>query len=1007
MTRIFRTLKYVVSSFFPLSLSLALAVGCMQAQTVTSGQIAGQVVDASKAVVPDASVTAANKATGLVRTVHTGNRGTYSITDLPVGTYDIAAERQGFKKQVQIGVVVSVASKVQLNFVLPVGTVSQEIEVRAEATVIDKSDAATGTTMDTQQLNKLPINGRDYARFSLLTPGAVLRSNYIADLSFNGLHSVHNQFSIDGIDASRVDQPYMANGFERGARLLTGSLDTIDEFKVQTSDYDAQYGRAGGSYVNIVTKSGSNELHGSVYDYFRNNAMDARNYFNRVGTPQAEFRFNDFGVNLGGPIQKNKTFFFINYEGSRQRVGITGSGSVPSLLLRSKVVATSPQLAPIVNMFPLGTSPTSDPLVDNFATVSVSAVREDTGSVRLDHTFSSSDTAFVRVNVNDSHVNGPLFGVISSALGVFDHQNVPVRTTNVAIHESHIFKSGFINDFLAGMQRWGSKIDSTVPWPLTTVEGLSVIPGDQAFFRENNTSFQYGDNMSLVKGRHTLKWGGTAYRVQVNLNSTNQPTMTFNSIQDFINDRLAFVSIAAGDPGHGTRSTQFGVYAQDTFQLRPDLVLDYGMRYDIETVPHDSRNSTRPFDTRCNCLGPVGDAYFGTNTKDFGPRVGIAYSPTQRFVIRAGYGIYFQDYPVGFGAYYVPENTIAGNVTLLSSQIPLLTYPFSPFLNQGASIPPNLGGFPYHKPDIYVSQYNFSIGTQLSPNLSLQIAYLGNEGVNLWREYGINYVNPITGLRPLQQFGNITLQGNSGHSSYNGLQASLTRRFASGFQLGASYALGHAIDDVEDQGLFNSDPQNTYNPRAERGNGSGDVRHNFNFNAMYQLPFGRGRRWATSGFANRVAGGWTIATLGILRSGVADTVYYAGNSFGNGNFTNQRPDVVPGVSEYASNQTPDHFLNPAAFAVPASGTFGNLARNTFYGPTFKQVDLSLLKTTKITETKNIEFRAEIFNFVNHPNFDEPFNFFPSPTFGQILNTLGRTIGEGTSRQIQLALKFNY
>jgi hypothetical protein len=978
----------------------------------TAGQISGQVLDASRSALGDALITATNQATGETRRVQSDNQGHYTLTNLPIGTYDVSAEHPGFQRQIQRSVVLNVATTVELNFIVSVGSMNQEVVVTAQAPTIDKSGPSTGTTMETQQIADLPINGRDYARFSLLTPGAVLRSNFISDLSFNGLHTVHNQFSIDGIDASRVDQPYMANGFERGARLLTGSLDTIEEFKVQTSDYDSQYGRAGGSYINVATKSGSNDFHGAAFEYFRNNALDARNFFNTVSTPQAEYRFNDFGANIGGPIQKQKMFFFVNYEASRQRIGITGSGTVPSALMRSETLATSPQLAPIVDMFPLGTSPTSDPLIDNFTTVGVSRIREDTGSVRLDRTFSSSDTAFVRVNVNDSHVVGPLFGVFPNNLGLLDHQNAPVRTTNIAIHESHIFKSGLINDFLAGMQRWGSNVDSTVPYPLTTIFSISVDPGTQGFFLENNTSFQYGDNMSYVKGRHTFKWGATAYRIWVNANSTSTPSMTFLTPDDFINDHLAQVSIAAGSPSNGTRATQVGVFGQDSYQIRPNLIIDYGLRYDIETVPHDSRYATRTFDTRCNCLASAGTPYFAINNKDFGPRIGLAWSPLQRIVVRSGYGIYFQDYPVGFGSYYVPSNTIAGNLTLLQSQIPNLSYPYDPFLGQGSSPgPPNVGGFPWHKPDIYVNQYNLSVAAQLTANMSFQVAYLGNHGVNLWREYGINYIDPITGLRPNAAFGNITLQGNAGLSSYNGLQVSFKRRFVSGVSFDVEYSLGHAIDNVQDQGSFASDPQDLSNIKAERGNGSGDVRHNFTFNAMYNLPFGDGHRMLgnSGGLVNRMVGGWTLAALGIFRTGVADTVYYGGNSYGNGDFTNQRPDGVPGVSEYASSagSTGLQFLNAGAFATPATGTFGNLARNTFYGPSFKQLDVSFLKKTRLTETKGLEFRAELFNIVNHPNFDEPFNYFPSPTFGQLYQTLGRTLGEGTSRQIQLALRFTY
>lgn len=1020
-------MRISIGTLFSVCVSVALVAILLplSAQAQTAGEITGQVFDRSKAAVADAIVTAKNAGTGETRTVRTDTQGRYRITELRVGSYDVSVERQGFRRQIQTGVVLNVDATVQVDFTIEVGEVNEEIRVTSDAPIIEKGDASTGTTMETQQLNELPINGRDYARFSLLTPGAVLRSNFIADLSFNGLHTVHNQFSIDGIDASRVDQPYMANGFERGARLLTGSLDTISEFKVQTSDYGAEYGRAGGSYVNIVTKSGTNDIHGSIFEYLRNDIFDARNFFAVKTAPKPEFRYNNFGGNIGGPIRKNSTFFFFNYEGSRQRIGITGSGTVPSGQLRSEVLATSPQLAPIVNLFPLGTSHTSDPLVDNFATTSVSNIREDTGSVRLDHKFSASDSAFVRMNINDSYTHGPLFGVFPASLGVLDHQIVPLRTTNIAIHETHLFKPNFINDFLTGMQRWASNIDSREPFPLTTVNGLSVNPGTFGYFLENNNSFQVGDNMSLVKGRHALKWGATIYRIQVNANSSDSPSMTFNSIADFINDSLAFVSILAATPGNGTRATQIGLYAQDSFQATPKLTLDYGLRYDIETVPHDSKYATRPFDTRCLCLAPAGTTYFQINKKDFGPRVGIAWSPFSRVVVRTGYGIYFQDYPVGFGSYFVPGNTVSGNITLLQQQIPNLSYPYDSFLSQTAVFPPNLSGFPFHKPDIYVNQYNLSVATQVGNNMAIQIAYLGNHGVNLWREYGINYFDPALGARPLPQFGNVTLQGNSGFSSYNGLQVSVKRRMARGFTFDWEYSLGHGIDDVDDQGLFASDPQDASNIKAERGNGSGDIRHNVSFNTMYELPFGHGKRLLgnANSATDRIVGGWTIAALGILRTGVAATVH-ATNTFGNGDFTNQRPNRVPNVSQYGSGSGPDNFLNPAAYSVPANGTFGNLGRNTFYGPSYKQIDFSVLKKTRLTESKNLEFRAEMFNLFNHPNFDEPNSFFggtfapdpndptkqiftPFPSFGQIFNTLGRTLGVGTSRQIQFALRFNY
>lgn len=987
--------------------SLFIATPALRAQAQTAGEITGQVLDPSKAAISNAAVTATNSATGAVRKAQTDSQGHYALTNLPVGTYSITVAHEGFEQLKQTGVMLNVATTVTLNLTLTIGAVNQEVVVTSEAPIIDKADASTGTVLDNQEVGELPINGRDYARFSLLTPGAIFRSNFIADLTFDGLHSVHNQFSIDGIDASRVNEPYMANGFERGARLLTGSLDTVEQFNVQTSDYSAEYGRAAGSYINIATKSGTNDFHGTAYDYVRNNILDARNFFATTG-PAPEFRFNDFGGNIGGPIRKEKTFFFLSYEGSRQRIGITGAGTVPSALERSEVESTSPQLTPILNMFPLGKSAGPDQFTDNYTTTQVSDVREDTASIRFDQVFSTHDSAFVRVNVNDSDVHGPLFGVFPSSLGVDDHQIVPVRTTNVAIHEAHVFSSGLVNDFLAGMQRWGSHIDSAEPLPLTTVVGYSVIPGTQGNSLDNNTSFQYGDTMSKVKGRHALTWGGTIYRIWVNSNSTAKPTMQFNSPQEFVNDQLSTVTIVNAIPSYGVRATQIGLFVDDKFQVLPTLSLDLGLRYDIETVPHDSRYATRPYDTRTGTLGPQGDPYFAINDKDFGPRVGIAWSPTQRLVIRSGYGIYFQDYPLGF-AQFVTGNTVPGNVTLLRQQIPNLSYPYDPFLSQAATPPPpNVNGFPWHKPDIYSNQWNLSVADQFSQNMSFQVAYVGNHGVNLSREEGINYFDPTLVARPNPNFGNITLQTNSGFSSYNALQLSFVRQAGkAGLSFQANYTLGHATDDVGDPAASASDPQDLNNIKAERGNGSGDVRQNFAFNLLYDVPLGEGHRFLSSGLGSKVASGWRVSTLGILRTGVADTVYIGTNTFGNGDFKNQRPDCVAGVDPYAHPQTITDWLNPAAFSMPAAGTFGNCGRNTIYGPNFRSVDFSVLKETKLGESRNLEFRAEFFNIFNHPAFAQPNTTFGTPSFGEIFNTLGRTLGFGTSRQIQFALKFSF
>jgi hypothetical protein len=972
----------------------------------TAGAISGQVFDTSKAALPDAVVTVENVANGQKRQAQTDVSGRYAVPDLPVGTYNVTVGHAGFQTQVQKGVILNLGKTVSLDFTLPVGQRAETVEVTAQVPLLESTGASTGSTMENRQVVELPINGRDYARFGLLIPGAVARSNYIADLSFNGLHTVHNQFTIDGIDASRVDQPYMANGYERGARLLTGSLDTISEFRVLTSDYQAQYGRSAGSVINVATKSGGNEIHGTIFDFFRNDILDAKNFF---ATNKPAFRFNDFGGNIGGPIRHNKTFYFVNYEGSRQRIGIVGTGTVPSVLLRNQVLAASPALAPIINSLPLGTSSTTNPLVDNYTVSKGTQVREDTASIRIDNNFGPNDSFYARVNVNDSHIFGALFGVTASALGVNEFQNVPVRTSNIALHEQHVFSTRMVGEVLVGMQRWGSVLISDEAIPLTTIVGVTVQPGTRGSSLQNSTSYQSGGNMSLTLGRHMLKWGASVYRVQINRRTIDTSSMTFASLTDFIKNSPTTVSLTSGDPGHGTRATQLGAFIQDTFQIRPKLTLDYGLRYDFETVPHDAYDATRPYDIATQTLDPAGTSYFQANRKNFGPRFALAWSPTSRIIVRSGYGIFWQIYPVGFGAYYVPLNTIPGNTTLLRAQIPNLSYPFTPFVSQGTQPLRTVYGFDPKRADIYSGQWNLSVGTQLTTNSAFQVAYIGNHGVNLRRNMNINFYDPALGHRPNVNYADINIDGNTGQSIYHALQVSLKRRFTSGLLFDTEYTYAHAIDDVQDQGLYSAQPQNNNNLKAERGNSSGDIRHTLTFNAMYDIPMGERHRFlgSLSGPATKIVSGWRVAVLGILHTGIADTVYIGTNTYGNANYTNQRPNVVAGVNPYPANQTVDNWLNATAFSMPASGTFGNAGRNTIFGPSFKQVDFSLLKETKIGETKNLEFRAEFFNIFNRPNFDLPNTTFGTSNFGKTFNTFGRTLGIGTSRQIQLAMKFTF
>jgi hypothetical protein len=990
-----------------LSIVALLLVGASLGSGQTAGKLIGQISDSSQGVVPDAVITAENTTTGQKRTSTSDRRGAYTVPDLPIGTYKVTAQHAGFSKIEKLDIQVTVAQTATVNFELQPGTVNQVVEVHSDAEAVD---VQPGETMTITQVENLPINGRDFARFAFQAPGSVARSNYIADMSFNGQHTVHNQFAIDGVDASRVDQPYMSNGFERGSRLLTGSQETISEFRVQTSDYQAQYGRAAGSFVNIASKSGGNDVHGTLFDYFRNNFLDARNFFNDKPDQQAQFRYNDFGANVGGAIKKDKSFFFVNYEGSRQAIGVTGSGTTLSALARQETITTSPALQPIVNQYPLGTSPTSDPLVDNYTTVRSLAVKEDTGSVKIDHSFTEKDTMFVRFNMNEGDVNGPLFGVDSSALGIGDHQNVPSRTTNIAVHEQHIFNPHFINEVLVGVQRFASTIGSDEPYPEIFLNAVTIDPGTRGIYGEVNSSYQISDSMSLTKGSHSIKWGAIAYRIQIDNHSTNTSSINYTTMADFILNSASSASLSVGNPGSATWAYQTGLFLQDTWQLRPGLTLDYGLRWDYETPPFDPGNAAQTFDTRTNALAPPGGAYFKSNPHDFQPRFALAWQAAPRVVVRAGYGIFYQSYPVGFGAYSVPTNNLPGNTNLLQQQIPNLGYPLTQFVSsQGTAPLPTVSGFNWTKPDIYAQQWNFTTAYRLWQDSTLQIAYVGNHGLNLRRDENLNLYDPAIGARPNPNFADIDIETASGQNIYHSLQTSFNKRFKSGLSLDGNYTWSHAIDSVDDQGLFDGAPQDINNYKAERGNSSGDARNSGSFNALYVLPVGHGQRFLSGahGFADKLIGGWEIASLGTIRSGIAMTVYIPVSQSGNGNYTNQRPNVVGGVSVVPTNQSITNWINAAAFAEPATGTFGDAGRGIVFGPKLANVDLSAIKTTRLTERVTFQLRAEFFNFLNHPNFGQPASTLGSSGFGQVFNTLGRTVGFGTSRQIQLAARFNF
>jgi hypothetical protein len=704
-----------------------------------------------------------------------------------------------------------------------------------------------------------------------------------------------------------------------------------------------------------------------------------------------------------------------------------------------------PAVQPIVALMPTPAStsqfisdilltPTSNSLVNAVSFLGINHVHEDTGSARVDNNWGANDASFFRVNINSSAVLGPLIGVYPTAFGVDDHQAVNTQTTNLALSETHTFSPGLLNNVLIGMQRYATFFDESEAFPVISISGLNFSPGDRGLYGREPTDIQAGDSITYVKGRHTVKAGVTLWRIDEPYHGfSGGSSVTFTSIQNFLTDAVTSASISPTVPGNTTRMSELGAYVTDTWQVRPGLAVDLGLRWDFNTVPHDNY-ATEVWTNRTNSLTAPGGAYIGDYYKNFAPRIGIAWSPSSKLVFRAGYGIFVESLPIGNFNNQL-TNTLPGSATFSNVNIPNLSYPLTPFIGSGTTPIPSLSGFDWNTRNPKTEQWTASLGYQVSQNTGVLVSYVGNHAFNLDVSEGVNYVSPVSSIRPYPQYSNITLDTWAGQSKYEALQLSLRRRLAAGLQFNAEYAWSHSTSDDPDDGLFSTNPQQPFNLKSEWGNSGNDIQHNLSLNILYALPVGRGQKFASSSSkpVNGVIGGWSVAVLALIRTGVANTVYLGENTYGNGDTTNQRPNYNSGTSVYApeNSSSPTNtvpYLNFNAFSLPTlavkpangqpgiPGAFGNAPVGDFFGPGFAQVDFSLIKDIPIHEKFKAQFRGEIFNILNRPNFDSPTlagdgaNVW-SPTgaasFGLIENTVGRTIGFGTARQIQLALKLTF
>jgi hypothetical protein len=1006
-------------SFCLVGVNLCL-VSSLLAQVDRSG-LNGTVTDTSGRVLPQVHVSAVHTATGLQREATTTARGTYDIPELPIGIYTVTFSHEGFKTLTFTNVVQAIQLTRTLNATLPVSGGQERVEVSASTEQLNESSNTLGARVEQAQAYKLPLNGRNWATLTALLPGAVdTGGSNQRSVRFAGRGRDDNNFTYDGIDATNI-----INQAQQAYVRLAIPVGAIEEFRVSPMLATSEAGATGGGQLAVASSSGTNQFHGNAFEFLRNNAFDALqpvlfDSAQEVITSQQPLRLNQFGGALGGPILHSKTFFYVAFEGYRQRWGYPLLGYVPSDSFRAQVAADSPALAPIVNAYPEGQTPTTNPNVFQFASDGRQVVNENSGMLRLDHHFSDKTTAFLRANIDEAINAQPL---ASSENYLLDQQDLSSRPVNVGIELLHTFSPKFVNEVKFGFNR--STAFTTNTNHTGVLYAFSVSDPNGGFTTLNNNkantgvgnSFSEIDNVTWVKGRHVVKAGVEIRRIQMNQGNSAAGTIKYSSLDAFEANLVNTASLTGALPVNGLRKAQFFGYVQDEFKWRPNFTVNLGARYSFFNIFHEVLGRSNPFDfATCGPQGfcGVGASFGRPNYGDVDPRIAFAWAPRTdgHTVIRAGFGIYHEDGQLD--DQNLPNSNEVFSYSLSSKKIPGLTYPIDPFLGDTTgSVSPRAQD--RRRKDTSVTQWGMSVQQALPADFVGTVSYVGSEGTHLLTLSEVNVFDPVTGLQPYPAFGIVPWRGNTNISNYEGLSVAVKRSFSRGFLLSANYMWSHEIDNGSN-GSGDGDslvPENVACQACERASGIWDVRHVLNSSVVYQLPFGSGKRYLNqSGVMSSIAGSWELSSLVVARTGfpINVTIDRASTDVPDGNTTDQRPDLVPGVSlTPPGGSTIARWINPAAFAPPASKTFGNAPRDVARGPGAWQIDLGLGKHVPVTERFGLEFRADFFNIFNHPQYGLPQADITGSGFGSIIQTVNTTtpvspVGTGTPREIQLGLR---
>ncbi len=923
---------------------------------VNRSAISGTVVDQQGNRIPQSRVLVAEAGTGFRRETLTTSQGAYEISGLPPGAYSISCSKDGFSTFSARDVKLKVGQTTILNIRLELAHGAQQTTVSESLADIEKVHATAGTVIETAQIEDLPVNGRNWATLTMFAPGAI--DNGAGDqrtIRFAGHGLDDNNVTLDGVDATAI-----YNQEQREYMRLNIPLGSIEEFQVQSQNFgaDTQNATAGGQ-VSVVSPRGTNQLHGQLFDYFRNNALDARSPFD--GSSSDPFLLNQFGGSFGGPVKRNKTFFHLTYEGIRQRLDGTQIGLVPSPSFAVQAAQASPVLIPLLQAFPAGVSPTSNPNVFKYQAPGRQTDNEDSGMVRFDHYFSGRTTAFLRFNADEA--------VESLPTGQLDiGQLIDTKFNNGVVALSHVFSPALVNELKLGVNQtiYHTAYQSPVPFSIA-VSGFSTITGASTTDYPSK-SMDLIDDLSWAKGRHVIKSGFETRWIFLNQGTSESGALTWTSTAAFLDNNMGSASYTAPLPLVRQRKVQYFAYVQDEWKLTPDLTITSGLRYDYFNALHAIGDNDAPFDfATCGGYCPRTDAFFHPRHLDFDPRLSVAWARGDT-AFRAGAGIYHSDGQEDDQNLPI-SNTIA-RYSFSSTSFPGLSYPLAPWLAYAES-----GGLGVVSPrdldrnrkDEYVSAWTASIQRKLPFNIAGTISYLGNKGTHVLTTTYVNLVNQETGVAPYSAFGPVSWRGDVGNSTFHALQLNARRAFQKGLLLSANYMWSHSINDGSIGGGESDTPQDSFCRSCDKASSDDDVRHVFNLSAVYQLPFGAGKPHLSSpGVARSVFGGWTVSAIGSAQTGLPVNITVdRSNGAVPGGYSisgEERPNYVYGVSlTPPGGSTPQQWINPAAFSIPAPGIFGNLGRNAFRAPAISALDVAVAKDVDVGERMKFRLRADAFN----------------------------------------------